>query len=1510
MSRTLTTLGRYKGLISWSGTSFEYLMPNVNIPKYEGSLLDESCKFMIKSQLEYSKELQIPWGISETAFNVKDLQGNYQYKAFGIPWLGLKRGLADEMVVATYGSVLAITDKPKKVIENLKLLENYGMYGEYGFYESIDFTPERIENGKKPQPVKTYMAHHQALILLSINNLINNNILPKRFVQNPEIASTTILLQETMPETSIITKETKEKVEKPIYVDYEDYSVVTYTKLDNRLIRGNVISDDDYVIAINQKGEGFSKYKDIYINRYKKTDDYPQGIFFVIKNIRTKNIWSSFKQNEENNCKISFMPDKIEQEMEQDNINTKIETIISPDDPTEIRRITLENRGLEAEVLEVNAYFEPVLSKKEQDYAHPVFNNLFLMFDYDEDTNSIIIKRKKRDKNETEIYLATSLLGTDNETIGNLEYEIDKEKFAGRGNIGIPDMIQNSTPLSQKIGLVTEGVIALKRTIKLNPQEKVELNLVLSVGQNKQLLLENIKKYKMKETVEKAFEISKAKIEAQSRYLRIKAKEMQQYQKMLSYILFSNPCKQKNLKDLPKHKYNQSELWKYGISGDLPIILVKVKNANDIDCVKEILKAYEFFRVKRIEVELVLIDEEKHSYENYVREEIQNIIFNSNMAYLKNVRGGIFELNKNEINKQDMELLEFVANIIIDSDKGSISNAMNEIEEEYLEKSKTISDEEQAPIVVEDNEIDIDMLKDIEDLKYDNEYGAFSSNGKEYIIRANKENRLPTVWSHILANEKFGTLVTENMGGYTWYKNSRLNRITSWANMPNYDIPSEVIYLKDKETKKTWSLGLNPMPDNNNYHVIYGFGYCIYKHKSDGLEQELEVYVPKEDSIKVQILTLKNTTPNRKKLKIYYYNKPVLGEDEQKISQYINLQFDKNSNMILAQNLYNSDFSNYMYVSSSEPIKSYTGNKNFFLGQGGISNPDGIRKEMLNNENSLGNSSCIAYEIEVEIESFGQKEIVILLGAEESILDCKNNSYKYSKIQNCRQELERVKNEWKYILEKLQVYTPVESVNILLNGWLIYQTIVSRLIAKTGYYQSGGAYGFRDQLQDTIGLKYIDSQYLKNQIIKHSQHQFEEGDVEHWWHEETKRGIRTRFSDDLLWLVYVTIEYVYFTGDKQILEIQTPYLKGNILEEGQDEKYDKYEVGEKTETVYDHCIKAIEKSLQFGEHGIPKIGSGDWNDGMNEVGNKGKGESIWLGFFLYNILNKFIPIMQEKGDMARVERYEKIKQDLKKILNTNGWDGRWYKRAYTDDGQALGTMENEECRIDSIAQSWATISEAGDNDKKYISIESLENHLIDKENGIIKLLDPPFEKSKLEPGYIKAYLPGVRENGGQYTHAATWVIIAEALLGFGDKALELYRMINPIEHSRTKETAKKYKVEPYVIPADIYGANNLAGRGGWTWYTGSSSWYYKAGIEYILGLKIENEILSINPCIPKEWRTYSIRYKWKNTLYNIIVENPDGKNTGVSKVIIDNIEVENNIRLEENKGVVNITVIM
>ena len=781
-------------------------------------------------------------------------------------------------------------------------------------------------------------------------------------------------------------------------------------------------------------------------------------------------------------------------------------------------------------------------------------------------------------------------------------------------------------------------------------------------------------------------------------------------------------------------------------------------------------------------------------------------------------------------------------------------------------------------------------------------------------------------------------------------------RLTAWNNNQVTDIPSEIIYLEDMESKNIWSLGVNPTPDNNDYYITYGFGYSKYMHTSNGILQDLKMFVPKEDSIKVQILHLENKLAKRKEIKLIYCVKPVLDEDEIRANGYIDLKYNSNINVLTLQNQTKEENNRtIMYISCSEKISSYTGNKASFIGNGTIKNPEGIRKIELDKENSLGKDEMVVIEARINLEALESKDIVITLGADTNLLELQDTAYKYTNPNNAISELEATKKYWSGLLGNLKVDTPIESMNILLNGWLLYQTLCSRMFARSGYYQSGGAYGFRDQLQDCVGLKYISPEILRKQIIKHSEHQFIEGDVEHWWHEETSRGIRTRFSDDLLWLPYMVAEYIRFTGDSKILEEETSYVKGNILPEGIDERYDLYLKSEEKETIYMHCIRAIEKSLNFGENGLPKIGSGDWNDGFSNVGNKGRGESVWLGFFQYVVLEKFVEICEKYGEKLeenlklnsinnnnienqvvneieqgnerkidkitnetkenfskqvlvqnRVQKYKRIMEDLKRHLNTNGWDGRWYKRAFMDDGNVLGSIQNEECRIDSIAQSWATISGAGDNDKKYISLNSLENHLVDKEAGIIKLLDPPFEKSKLEPGYIKAYIPGTRENGGQYTHAAVWTIIAEAMLGFGDKATEFFRMINPIEHARTKDEAKKYKVEPYVIPADIYGGE-LAGRGGWTWYTGSSSWMYEAGIRYILGFNLEKNILKIEPHIQEAWKEYNIRYKYGNSIYNIKVEN---KNlNGNKRIRIDGKEIEGDeIILQDNGGIYSVEV--
>ena len=745
------------------------------------------------------------------------------------------------------------------------------------------------------------------------------------------------------------------------------------------------------------------------------------------------------------------------------------------------------------------------------------------------------------------------------------------------------------------------------------------------------------------------------------------------------------------------------------------------------------------------------------------------------------------------------------------------------------------------------------------ELLYDNECGGFTLDGREYKIRIKKGERTILPWSHIIANEKFGSLVTSNGGGYTWHGNSRENKLTVWNNDMIEDIPSEIIYLKGNENIYT-ATPINI--DEREYIVTYGFGYAIYETNYEGVKQELTVFVPKNSLEKISVLKLKNETLEEKKFKIYYYINPVLGVSRDYTKKHMFSKIDENR-----INLYNYYRNSYeeetAYISCSEKINKYTTEKYCF------NENDGILKEM----SGVCKDICAVIETEIIISPDSEKEICFSLGEQS-----KND------FEGVEEKLKEIKEYWSELLNKIQVKTPVESMNIMLNGWLVYQTIVSRLFARTSFYQAGGAFGFRDQLQDVMGILFIDPSFARNQILYHARHQFIEGDVLHWWHPEKDNGIRTRYKDDLLWLPYIVCEYIDVTRDKTILEETIPYIEGRKLLDEEDEVYQENKTSEISENIYEHCKRAIERSLDFGEKGLPKMGGGDWNDGMNKV----RGESVWLGFFLYDVMNRFLKLCEIKKDEESKIKYQEAMEKLKKALNENGWDGRWYKRAFFEDGVELGSSKNSECKIDGISQSWATISGAGELEKCKMAMDSVDTYLVDKENKVIKLLTPPFENIEKEVGYIKSYIPGVRENGGQYTHGAIWAIIANAKLNDGNRAEEYFRIINPIEHARTKEGAIKYKVEPYVVAADVYTTGNLIGRGGWTWYTGSSSWLYIAGIKYILGFEKQGEKLKINPVIPDDWEQYEIQYKYKTSTYDIKINNVKNKSTKIKNMYLDN----------------------
>ena len=1481
LSRTITIFKGYKGLISWTGTAFEYLMPNLNLESYKGSLLDESSKFAVLSQIEYCNKLNIPWGISESAFNLKDLNNNYQYKAFGIPWLGLKRGLENDIVVSPYSTFLALSERDKQSIDNIYKLEKEGALGKYGFYESIDYTPSRLKKDESKAIVKTYMAHHQGLILNSINNYLNNNILKKRFNKNPEIESVNVLLQERMPVQMIITKEKKEKPEKIKNVQDIGYIEKVIDKHKNRAY--NVISNEEYMIMIDDNGNGYSKYKDCIINRYKPGYEIPQGIQFYVKDLKTKKVK---KINED--CKVIFSQDKVKFIKRDGTIKYTLTIIIDPNKPVEIRNLEIENIGSSEELLEIFTHFIPVLSTPNQDYAHPAFNNMFINYQIEDD--KILLERVSRNLDKS-IFLATNLY-TENGKIVDKGFELNGEKYFGRGNFGIPQMVRENISFSNDLSYFINKVVAQKQTIKLDAKEKVKINLIISVSENKEECLKQINEKNNSEEIERIFEISKARVEEEMKYLQITTEKMNNFQNLLSFIIDTNNTKDIQI-DINKD-YQINNLWKFGISGDLNILVVKIKSISDVEYLEEVIDAYIYFRLKKIYIDLVILNEESNVYKRYVRESIDGIISNKQIEYLKNINSGIFILNTNELEDDDLETILLKSKIVINASNGGIKQFIKSNQKNYnnrINKKVEFNDEEELSYKYNDN------------LKFGNEYGGFSEDFKEYKFYINSENKLPTVWSNIICNKMFGTVVTENMIDIIWNKNSRLNRLTSWNNDSVLNIPSQIIYIKDMDNNKIWTLNNNIISNKSFEEITYGFGWAKYRKKINKIEHETTIFVPNEQNRIITNIKLKNTSLENKRIKVMVYFKTVLGEDETTTDGKVYIE--KNDNYILMKNLLGiEEFKKIAYITSDIEIKSFTKNKKRFFGNGSIDLPDCLFGNIFENKSGIGN--CVGLEFEINIKANEQFDWNIIIGQENDL-----NSIKKLEIKDIENNLIEVKKKWDNLVNTLIIKTPDEQINALVNGWLIYQTIACRIWGKTAFYQSGGAYGFRDQLQDCVGMKYIDSNFLKEQIIKCSMHQFVQGDVLHWWHEETKRGCRTKFSDDLLWLPYCVLEYIEMTSDYAFLDEKIEYLNGEELKENEQERYCQFYKTDFEESLYWHCIKAIDRVCTFGKHGFPKIGAGDWNDGFSNIGPKGKGESVWLGFFLYDVLNRFVNICQIKNDTENYNRYNKIRDELKRNLNTAGWDGRWYKRAITDDEIELGSINSEECKIDSISQSWSVISDAGDNDKKYISMQEVDNYLVDKENKIIKLFTPAFKKSHVNPGYIKAYPSGVRENGGQYTHAAVWSIIAFAKLGFGDKALQLLKLINPIEHSINKESAKKYRVEPYVITADVYDADGEKGTGGWSWYTGSSSWYYQAIIEYIVGLNIRNNYIEFNPCISKEWKDIDIHYKYKTTMYNIKIKNPNQNNQGVDKVIVNGEVIDDKkVLLKDDGKIYNIEVIM
>ncbi|MDI6619574.1 MAG: glucoamylase family protein [Clostridiales bacterium] len=1486
LGRSLTYFNGYRGLVSWSGTMFEYLMPLLIMKNYRNTLLDNTYKFAVKSQIAYGKKKNVPWGVSESGFYSFDIGLNYQYKAFGIPRLGLKRGLVNDTVTAPYASLLALMVDPVSAMKNIRFLKSYGLEGQFGPYEAVDYTAERVPVGKKYMVVKSFMVHHHGMSLMALDNAINDNIMQKRFHRDPEVKATELLLQEKVPSKVVLTKDIEDEISpiKKIEKNYEEY-VREIKDPVGRFPEAHILSNGTYFTVVTNSGSGFSRAFNMSVTRWREDEILDDsGMFFYIQNINSNDVWSAAYEPYKilpEDYKVLFTMDKIDFFRTDGSIDTHTEIIVSPEDNAEIRKVSLTNHSGHVRVLEVTSYFEVVMSAQSADIAHRVFNNLFVKTEFVSDINALLAVRRPRARGQKEVWLCHTVC-CDAETIGSVQYETDRARFIGRGrDLSDPVAMDVDHPLSNTCGAVLDPVMSLRRRVRIKPGETVRLSYMVGVAKTREDAIKLAQKYSDAASAKRAAELAWTRSKLEFGYLNLRCRQIELYRRILSHVIFSSSLRRKIDDIIMKNSKGQSGLWAYGISGDNPVILIAVKSLDELDMVKEALKMHEFFRTKGLISDLVILNEETGNYMQTFNEKLKALIGSGHAAQMQDRPGGVFLRQSSIMPEEALNLLYCVARVVFRGEDGSMWQQLKFWQEKTMlpEIRKSFGAARLYKPYEEENER----------LQFFNGLGGFTQDGREYVINISDEQNTPAPWSNVICNSRFGFLVTESGGGYTWSENSRENKLTPWSNDPVIDEQGEIVYLEDEETGEIWNITAKPAAEKGKYTVRHGFGYTVFEHASHGIKQHMTVFVPEEDSVKLISIKLKNLTDMPRRISAIFYAKPVLGVTDEITKPFIVTQVDDKTGIFLIRNVYSDDFPGRVaFVDCSESERTVTGDREEFIGrEGSLKKPEGLLRERLSGRTGAAYEPCAAMKVTFEIKGNQDKVVVFSIGEGSDIEGAISTALKYRDTYEADKALLRIKGYWNRTLRTIQVKTPDESMNILANGWLLYQTISCRIWARSAFYQSGGAYGFRDQLQDVMAAAYVSPEITKKQILNCCAHQFLEGDVQHWWHPVTDRGIRTRFSDDLLWLPYVTIDYVNVTGDHGILDVQVRYIEDEPLSENEDERYNKPGISSNSGTLYEHCLNAIERSLRFGEHGIPLMGAGDWNDGMNTVGNKGKGESIWLGWFMYKILVDFSGICRKKGDAERADKYVKTAGYIKDSIEKSGWDGSWYRRAYFDDGTPLGSAENAECQIDSLAQSWSVISNAARETRSKEAMKALDHYLIKYDAGIIKLLTPPFDMGNLKPGYIKSYVPGVRENGGQYTHAAVWVILAYALMGDGNKAWELFHMINPINHALTPMECFRYKVEPYVMAADVYAVEPHTGRGGWTWYTGAAGWMYRVCIEHMLGLKIRGGELIIDPCIPSFWNEFSIKYMYMDTLFNINIKNPLSVSNGVSSIKLD-----------------------
>ncbi len=1469
LSRLLVSGHGEPTLASWSGSMFEYLMPILVMPDYENTLLGESCRGAVERQIEYGRLRKVPWGISESGYNLTDAHLNYQYKAFGVPGLGLKRGLAEDLVVSPYATAMALMVSPLEACENLERLDADGRTGAYGFYEAVDYTPSRVPVGQSGATVHSYMIHHQAMSFLAFASFLLDRPMQRRFLACPVLRTSDLLLQERVPHATakILSKELEVQEARRLLEREAESAMRVFTDPSAQAPEVHLLSNGSYHLVLSQSGGGYSRWRDLAVTRWREDPSRDcWGAFIYLRDTSTNEAWSASPQPMMQAVKRQetiFAQGRAEFRHSNLGLDVLTEICVSPEDDVELRRVTITNPGHSPRTVELTGFFEAVLALAAEEAAHPAFSNLFVQTEFLAPQSAVLCTRRARAEGEKLPWLF-ALMPAPAGDEGVASCETDRARFLGRGNgAGAPAALARPGALSNSAGPVLDPAVALRRAVSIPPGGEVKVVFGIGVAETRAAAEALIEKYKSPRSAARAIELAWTHSQVTLRQLNASEAQAQLFARLASALVYAQPARRANSAALVANRGAQPGLWRYGISGDLPVALVVISDASNMEFVQLVVQAHAYWRVKGLAADLVVLNGDDSSYRQPLHEEIIALVTAGAEAPVLGKPGGIFVLRVDQIPAADRTLLQAVARIVLMADAGPL--------DVQLDQAAARAPMPAALRPVRAPGRDPVPVPPPRDLIHHNGLGGFTRDGREYVMTLARGQVTPAPWINVIANAGFGTIVSESGSSYTWSENCHEFRLTPWHNDPVADPAGEAFYIRDEETGQFWSPTPMPAKGANPYTVRHGFGYSVFEHAENGLASELTIYVAMDAPVKFAACKVRNLTSRPRRVSVTGYWEWVLGELRQRTLLHVQTESDPSTGALLARNRYHGDFADRIaFVDAGDPGQTLTGDRLEFLGRNGTpARPAALQRTRLSGRVGAGFDPAGAMQVALDLAPGQEREVVFRLGSGRSLDEVQGLIRRFREAGAPRAAIERVWEYWGRTLGTVNVDTPDTSVNVLVNGWLPYQVLCCRLWARTGFYQSGGAFGFRDQLQDIMALVHAEPGLAREHLLRAAAHQYPEGDVQHWWHPPTGRGVRTRVSDDFLWLPYAACRYSSCTADTGVWDEPVAFIEGRPLREGEESFYDMPERSAQSASLYEHCSRAVAHGLRLGVHGLPLMGSGDWNDGMNLVGIKGRGESVWLAFFLCDLLRQFAPVARARSDTAMADRCDSSYASLRASIEREAWDGGWYRRAYFDDGSPLGSASNAECQIDSLPQSWSVISGAGEPARSQQAMKAVNERLVRAESGLIQLFDPPFNRSGLEPGYIKGYIPGVRENGGQYTHAAVWAVMAFALRGEHERAWELFQMLNPVRHGSDPQHVATYKSEPYVVAADVYAVPPHTGRGGWTWYTGSAGWMYRTLVETLLGVNRQGDSLRLEPRLPGAWNTSKVHYRFRQTVYHI-----------------------------------------